>query len=58
MSVQSQAVRAGPRAELSHRNNNFVQNLFCFRLDAMTVPEALATAILILLMFSIVLADQ
>ena len=48
----------GPRAELRHRNNNFVQNLFCFKLDAMSVPEALATTIRILLMFSIALAHQ
>ena len=46
------------RAELRHRNNNFVQNLFCFKLDAMSVPEALATTIRILLMFSIVLAQS
>ena len=34
------------------------QNLFCFELDAMNVPEALATTIRILLMFSIALAHQ
>ena len=34
------------------------QDLFCFKLDAKSVPEALATTILILLMFSIVLAHQ
>ena len=33
-----------------------VKKAFCFKLDAMSVPEALATTILILLMFSIVLA--
>ena len=33
-----------------------IENLFCFKLDAMSVPEALATTIRILLMFSIVLA--
>ena len=33
-----------------------IENLFCFNLDAMSVPEALATTIRILLMFSIVLA--
>ena len=33
-------------------------NLFCFKLDAKSVPEALATTILILLMFSIVLAHR
>ena len=48
----------GGRAELRHRNNNIAQNLFCFELDAMSVPEALATTILILLMFSIVLAHK
>ena len=35
----------GGRAELRHRNNNFVQNLFCFKFDAMSVPDALATTI-------------
>ena len=35
-----------------------VKNVFCFKLDAMGVPVALATTILILLMFSIVLAHQ
>ena len=35
-----------------------VKKAFCFKLDAMSVPEALATTILILLMFSIVLAHQ
>ena len=34
------------------------QNLFCFKLDAKSVPEALATTIRILLMFSIVLAHR
>ena len=38
--------------------HNFIQNLFCFKLDAMSVPEALATTIRILLMFSIVLAHR
>ena len=32
---------------------NCFQNLFCFKLDAASVPEALATTIRILLMFSI-----
>ena len=36
----------------------FVQNLFKFKLDAMTVRAALATTIFILLMFSIVLVHQ
>ena len=35
-----------------------VKNVFCFKLDAMSVPEALATTIRILLMFSIVLAHR
>ena len=35
-----------------------IEDLFCFKLDAMSVPEALATTIRILLMFSIVLAHQ
>ena len=35
-----------------------VQNLFCFKLDAMSVPEALATTIQILLIFSIILPHQ
>ena len=43
----------GVRAEFRHRNNNFVQNLFCVKLDAMSVPEALATTSLILLTLSI-----
>ena len=38
--------------------NSKVKNLFCFKLDAMSVLEALATTILILLTFSIVLAHQ
>ena len=48
--------RAGrhPRAELRHRSNVFVQNLFCFKLDAIRVQDALATTIFILMMFSIV----
>ena len=36
----------------------YIQNMFCFKLDAMSVPEALATTIRILLMFSIVLAHR
>ena len=47
-----------PRAEFRHRNNNSSQNLFCFKLDAMSVPEALVTTIRILRLFSIVLAHQ
>ena len=35
-----------------------VKNVFCFKLDAKSVPEALATTIRILLMFSIVLAHR
>ena len=35
-----------------------VKKAFCFKLDAMSVPEALATTILILLMFSIALVYQ
>ena len=35
-----------------------VKSLFCFKLDAMSVPEAPATTIRILLMFSIVLANR
>ena len=35
-----------------------IENFFCFKLDAMSVPEALATTIRILLMFSIVLAHR
>ena len=35
-----------------------VKKLFCFELDAMSVPEALATTIRILLMFSIVLVHR
>ena len=42
--------------EIRHRNINFAQNEFGCKLDAMSVPEALATTIRILLMFSIVLA--
>ena len=39
--------------------HNFkVKKVFCFKLDAMSVPEALATTIRILLMFSIVLAHR
>ena len=38
--------------------NPKVKNAFCFKLDAMSVPEALTATILILLMFSIVLAHQ
>ena len=33
-------------------------NVFCFNLDAKSIPEALATTILILLKFSIVLAHR
>ena len=40
------------------RRDSKVKKAFCFRLDAMGVPEALATTIRILLMFSIVLAHQ
>ena len=36
----------------------FSQNLFCFKLDAKSVPEALASTILILLQFSIDLAHR
>ena len=39
-------------------HNSKVKDLFCFKLDAMSVPEALATTIRILLMFSIVLAHR
>ena len=35
-----------------------IKNVFCFKLDAKSVPEALATTIRILLMFSIVLAHR
>ena len=35
-----------------------IQNLFCFKLDAKSVPEALATTFLILEMFSIALAHR
>ena len=35
-----------------------VKNVFCFKLDAKSVPEALATTIRILLMFSIALVHQ
>ena len=35
-----------------------VKKAFCFKLDAMSVPEALATTIRILLMFSIVPAHR
>ena len=35
-----------------------VKNVFCFKLDAKSVPEALATTILILLKFSIVLVHR
>ena len=35
-----------------------VKNVFCFKLDAKSVPEALATTILILLMLSIVLTHR
>ena len=50
--------RGLPRAQFRHRTINFAQNLFCFKLDAMSVPEALATTIRILLMFSIVLVHR
>ena len=33
-------------AELRHRTYNFVQSLLCFKLDAMTVSDALSTSIL------------
>ena len=46
------------RAELRHRNNSFATKLLCFKLDAVSVPEALATTIRILLMFSIVSAHR
>ena len=39
-------------------HNSKVKNVFCFKLDAKSVPEALATTIRILLMFSIVLAHR
>ena len=48
-------------AGTTHRTTNdrkCTKNLFCFKLDAMSVPETLATTIRILLMFSIVLAHQ
>ena len=35
-----------------------VKNAFCLKLDAKSIPEALATTILMLLMFSIVLAHR
>ena len=35
-------------------SSSWCQNLFCFKLDAVSVPEALATTIRILLMLSIV----
>ena len=35
-----------------------VKNVFCFKLDAKSTPEALETTIRILLMFSIVLAHS
>ena len=39
--------------------HNFkVKKSFCFKIDAMSVPEALETTIRILLMFSIVLAHR
>ena len=38
--------------------NYKVKKVFCFKLDAMSVPEALATTIRILLMFAIVLVHQ
>ena len=42
-------VRASMRWSASTPGHNFkVKKLFCFKLDAMTVPEALATTILIL----------
>ena len=40
------------------RRHTKIKNGFCFKLDAESVPEALATTIRILLMFSIVLAHR
>ena len=40
------------------RGTTLVKKVFCFKLDAMSIPEALATTIRILLMFSIVLAHR
>ena len=37
---------------------SLVKNVFCFKFDAKSVPEALATTILILLMFFIVFCNQ
>ena len=39
-------------------HNTKVKNVFCFKLDAKPIPEALATTILILLKFSIVLVHR
>ena len=43
---------------IPHNRYKLAQNSFCFKLDAKSVPEALATTILILLKFSIVLAHR
>ena len=51
-------MRGGPAAEFRHRHNNLAQGLFCLKLELVTVSEALADTILILLMFSIVLVHQ
>ena len=46
----------GPSAPTGRTSK--VKKVFCFKLDAMSVPEALETTIRILLMFSIVLAHR
>ena len=50
----------GRSKQLFDVKNRFfsIQNGFCLKLDAKSVPEALATSIRILLMFSIVLAHS
>ena len=46
------------RADPPTGRTSIVKNVFCLKLDAKSVPEALATSIRILLMFSIVLAHS
>ena len=48
--------RADPRTPVGRTPK--VKNVFRFKIDAKSVPEALATTIRILLMFSIVLAHR
>ena len=49
-------VPPGPRTPTGHTSK--VKNVFRFKIDAKSIPEALATTILILLKFSIDLAHR